>query len=413
MTTPHILIAGGGIVGLTLAHALKTRGIKATIFERDPDQGLRNQGWALSIHFGYNILLHYLSPEARDGVLKSSVDASVDFIDRNFDTIDARDLSLLHRLPVRGSHIRANRPKLRAVLCEGLDIHWGKQFKAYEITANGVVASFQDGSKYEGSMLIGCEGSLSPVRRQLVGPAAELYNLPIEGMAVIQTLPRAKMQPILKIDTLLFQAINPDTKTFLWHSVQGHDAETDTYDMLTYLSYPLEEASPFPQDASAAEIVANMKNRTGGFAPCLQDLVGGTGPEAFVTRVHLRDWIPVPYKSQGRIALAGDAGGAMVMYRGEGVNHGILDVALLAEAINEVYTRGGDAANLLDEYSEEVAARRKVYTMLSRDACIDAHGVVPPRSPLVKRDYPPPASLLKIRALHAAARKADDSENKF
>ncbi|KAJ6456813.1 hypothetical protein DFH09DRAFT_1503716 [Mycena vulgaris] len=249
-------------------------------------------------------------------------------------------------------------------------------------------------------MLIGCEGALSPAR--WAGSGTTVYNLLIDGMAVIQTLSRAQMERIRTIDLLMFQAINPDTKTFLWHSIQGHDTDSDTQDMLTNISYPIRD-SHLPQDASDADIVVDMKGRMGGFAQCLQDLVAGIGPEAPVTRVHLRDWILVPY------IQAGDAGGAMVMYRGEG--HGILGAAQLAEAINLVYNHGGDAAKLLDDLSEEVPERRKLFTMLSRNAYIDAHDVVPAGSPLVRMDYPPPPSLAKIHAIHAASRTGDEHRN--
>lgn len=40
----------GGIVGLSLSHALKRQGISSIVFERDVVQA-RNQGWALSIHW--------------------------------------------------------------------------------------------------------------------------------------------------------------------------------------------------------------------------------------------------------------------------------------------------------------------------------------------------------------------------
>lgn len=74
-----------------------------------------------------------------------------------------------------------------------------------------------------------------------------------------------------------------------------------------------------------------------------------------VSRISLKDWIPPPFDGAGqnRIALAGDAAGPvrirvsnpavasakeaqMTMYRGEGVNHGILDAALLAEGLLHV-----------------------------------------------------------------------------
>jgi 2-polyprenyl-6-methoxyphenol hydroxylase-like FAD-dependent oxidoreductase len=48
-STPHALIVGAGLGGLTLAQSLR-KGISFEIFERD-DGDLRSvQGWVISIH---------------------------------------------------------------------------------------------------------------------------------------------------------------------------------------------------------------------------------------------------------------------------------------------------------------------------------------------------------------------------
>ena len=46
----HVLIAGAGIVGLTIAQGCRENGIPFTIFERD-QAGSRTQGWALTLHW--------------------------------------------------------------------------------------------------------------------------------------------------------------------------------------------------------------------------------------------------------------------------------------------------------------------------------------------------------------------------
>jgi 2-polyprenyl-6-methoxyphenol hydroxylase-like FAD-dependent oxidoreductase len=47
MTPPRILIAGAGIAGLALKHALTTSGIDADIVERDPSPRISGTGLAL------------------------------------------------------------------------------------------------------------------------------------------------------------------------------------------------------------------------------------------------------------------------------------------------------------------------------------------------------------------------------
>ena len=48
--TPHVLILGAGLGGLTLAQLLRKKGISYEIFERDKDADDRLQGWAIALH---------------------------------------------------------------------------------------------------------------------------------------------------------------------------------------------------------------------------------------------------------------------------------------------------------------------------------------------------------------------------
>jgi 2-polyprenyl-6-methoxyphenol hydroxylase-like FAD-dependent oxidoreductase len=59
----HVLIAGAGIVGLTIAQGCKQNGIPFTIFERDDHRAARNQGWALTLHWCLRSLRRTVGPE--------------------------------------------------------------------------------------------------------------------------------------------------------------------------------------------------------------------------------------------------------------------------------------------------------------------------------------------------------------
>ena len=257
------------------------------------------------------------------------------------------------------------------------------------------------------------------VRNQICDNDDLLSPLPVESLAVIQTLSRDEVAPIRALDPLLFQAINPDTNVFLWHSIQGIENDGESLDMLTYISYPVKDASKaLPKDASDEEIIkgmpalsdplphvllspcTDMKAHTTGFAEPFKSLVMNITPEkSEVTRIQLKDWVSQPWEGHGRVTLAGDSAGPMTMYRGEGVNHGILDVACLSDgrstaahrvpiaqicaAIDQIVHRDAPAATTLKAYEAEVCARRQTFVPLSRQACLDAHDYIDKKSPLV------------------------------
>ncbi len=49
MTPPHVLVIGGGIGGLCLAHGLRGAGVPVTVFERDTRPEDRWEGYLLHI----------------------------------------------------------------------------------------------------------------------------------------------------------------------------------------------------------------------------------------------------------------------------------------------------------------------------------------------------------------------------
>lgn len=119
----------------------------------------------------------------------------------------------------------------------------------------------------------------------------------------------------------------------------------------------------------------------------------------------------------------------MTMYRGEGVNHGILDAFLLAHTILTVVKgEAGDAnaavrknsllscGTLADEsmegvhvqlkkYEGDLCKRRQFSIPLSYQACIDGHSMPKPDSPLVNLYEMPTDELARAMALCGAARK--------
>lgn len=64
----HVLIAGSGITGLTLAQGCRQHGIPYTLFEKDPSANARTQGWSLTLHFGLEPLERTIGPELSNRV---------------------------------------------------------------------------------------------------------------------------------------------------------------------------------------------------------------------------------------------------------------------------------------------------------------------------------------------------------
>ena len=383
-----VLIIGGGVVGLSLAHGLAKAGIPFEIFERDTDTDARDQGWAITLHWCLPFLRNLLTPEALALVEDSQVDPEVAKNDTgNFLFLNIANLETKFRIPPNDRR-RVSRTRFRNALLQdervGGHVHWGRKLKDIAVNGDTVTASFEDGTSVEGSLLIGAEGSNSRTR-QFVAPET-YHNQPLDvkflGAAVDMTPEQVK--PLRDIDPLLFQGCHPDTNDFLWISMLDTPAtngsagtSSEYYKVQIALSWPVKTPQDTVMPDTDAARATEIKRRAANFHPVLRDavaLLDETEEGSTAREILLQDWPCLPWDYHGGlVTLIGDAAHAMTMYRGEAANHGIKDAYHLAAALDDVYSGRKSKAEALAEYEAEMRERTSVAVLWSREACIGAH----------------------------------------
>ncbi|KAF8586489.1 FAD/NAD(P)-binding domain-containing protein [Ramaria rubella] len=396
---PSIFLFVGGLVGLVLAQGLKKHDVPYTVYERESEAHAREQGWSITIHWSLPVLQQIL-PESIFAKLDSvAVDPLLEKDAGNFLVLDARNLDIICKIPPNERRVRANRGKLRDLLLQDLNVEFGKDLSSYDTSFGYVMASFTDGTTAKGTLLVGCDGSKSTVRRSLVGAESSMLNqLPVQMKGVTQRMSQARVAPLRALDPLLFLAINPETGIFLWHSIQNiiveKEGEEPVYEVQTMISQLIKGPEDvLPEEASNLDRMKDMKKKVAGFTEPLLSTVIDIPEDTKVVSLSIGDWIPQGWDGQGLITLAGDAAGAMTMYRGEGANHGFLDAACLASLLVDVRKGRKTQVEALLNYETELRERREIAIPLSRAAALDAHNGIPARnSPLVSGRFAPATS---------------------
>jgi 2-polyprenyl-6-methoxyphenol hydroxylase-like FAD-dependent oxidoreductase len=299
----------------------------------------------------------------------------------NFIFLNLETLETKFRIPPNERR-RVNREKIRKLLLdEVIDrVHWNRRFVGIEKAEDGIVAVFKDGSRVEGSVIVGSEGSNSRTR-QLVAP--ETYRnvrLPVRLTGLAVDLTPEQVRPLRELDPLLFQGCHPSSSTFLWVSMidtpesngtKGTDAERYRVQILMSWLYksPGDEVKP-----TQAERLKEMKRRAEVFHENLRGVVQSMPDDTGCVEIVLQDWPHLDWDNHGgRVTLAGDAAHAMTMYRGEAANHGILDALKLCGVLESVHTGVQSTEEAIGQYETELKRRAIPAVLLSRQACLDAH----------------------------------------
>ena len=360
----QVLVVGGGIGGLCLAHGLVRAGIDVQVAERTHARTDWVQGYRIHIDPDGSRGLHACLPTASWARFCDTVsDEAATF---SFRTEQLAPLLVIEAEqagdPV-AQHHGISRIALREVLLDGLDhvVAFGREFERYETLPSGRVrAHFADGTTADADLLVGADGANSRVRGQLLPHARRLDTgvttiagkYPLTGEeARGHDEPGGHNQPggretrgdgglppeLLAGPTTVLPPGPGGMFTAVWRGDRTRTAAVPAgappgllFDTTTdYVFWAYADATfPLLDGLTGAELTAVVADRITGWSPGLRRLVAGSAPET-VSALRIRSAEPVRAWPTGPVTLLGDAIHNMTPMAGIGANTALRDADLL------------------------------------------------------------------------------------
>lgn len=332
MTAP-VLIAGGGVGGLTLALSLHERGIPCEVFEAAPE--------VKQLGVGINTLPHAIQELSALGLLEA-LDAiairtrELRYLDRFGNRIwtEARGLHAGHEAPQFSIH----RGRLHGVLWQAAmerlgpaRIHTNKRLQGYMQDRSAVTVRFTDGSTRRGKALVGADGIHSALRA-LMHP----HDGGIRWNG-IQMWRGAVDWPVFEGGDVMTVAGDMREKLVLYPIAAGATPQTRLTNWVVCAQIgDAKQPPPRREDWSRPGRLEDVLPHVQRFrVPWLdvEALVRAT-PEFWEYPMCDRD--PLPHWTEGRVTLLGDAAHPMYPVGSNGASQAILDARLLARLLDEM-----------------------------------------------------------------------------
>ncbi|KAJ2963700.1 hypothetical protein NQZ79_g1295 [Umbelopsis isabellina] len=380
MAIQKVIIIGGGPAGLVLAHGLQKNGIPYEVYERDESPTSRDQGLAISLHWALPYIEKCMSPEHYKNIARASVNPN-DADNVTFVVVDGASGKTLVRIngaphSKASKSYRVSRKKLRDFLEDGVEINWNKRFKEYELTDDGVIVRFEDGSIARGDILVGADGARSRVCDQLCGDKIEKVVLPFVFVAVTIPVNRKQYQQVHDISAthgvVTGPSFGPEGNRSVFFSMLDIDEANDKYKILIVMTWKNSSGeNDLPEDqASRVKLIKEI----GALYcdPFKSIILGMKGDEAIWT-TKIIEKMPSPWNGYGKVTLIGDSAHSMSMARGEGGNHAIRDAAELCEYLVDANSGKLTAAQALSDYEKDMIKRGASAVVASRDAIFNRH----------------------------------------
>lgn len=348
MSTPAVttvLVAGGGIGGLSAAIALSALGMRVTVAERSAvgaeGAGITIQNQGLECLQALGVLDECIA----HGYVKWSGSLFDNFFDaagnrRPTGPLPTREQDGLPAL------IMLYRPRLAEILtrrAEELGATVRRKCTVTEVTDLGsrVKVRFEDGGVNSFDLVVGADGTNSRIRKQLFGDrVVSTYSGNMSLRWVKRNAPEGQ------IGFYIGEASEP---------VVVHYPE----DALVYVASGIDMEN---RPVSQKEAVELFRRVLSGFpAPFVQELLACVeDDDEVIARPYMLHNLPAPWHV-GRIVLLGDAVHTMSAHLASGGVIALEDSIVLAEELN----RGVS----LDEALESYGKRRSIRTFFAVDAC--------------------------------------------
>jgi 2-polyprenyl-6-methoxyphenol hydroxylase-like FAD-dependent oxidoreductase len=335
-----VLIVGGGIAGLTLALSLHQAGLSCRVFEAAP--AFKPLG------VGVNLLPHAMRELTELGLLEalSAVGVAtreIVFCNRFGQTItteprgrfagyDWPQLSI-HRADLHAVLLAA----VQARLGEGAVVV-GKRFLQAAQNADRVTAHFDDGTAVHGAALIGADGIHSAVRRQLhphEGPPS------YQGINMWRGVTRAK--PFLTGASMIIGGWLEVGKMVVYPIRNAIDAQG--HQLINWVA-EIQSPRNVQQDWNLAGKLEDFLPTFKGWRFDWLDVVALMQQAEQILEYPMVDRDPLPFWTQARITLMGDAAHPMYPRGSNGAGQAILDARVLAACLRE----SNDVTTALQSY---------------------------------------------------------------
>lgn len=316
----EILIAGGGIGGLSAALALALKGRRVRVLEKAPEFGEIGYG----IQMGPNVsrmldrlgVLQALEPLAvfPDALILADALSNEELtrisLGSAFRTRYGYRYFVIHRRDLHGGLLEACRRRGEIVL------EASRGLTGFEEQKDCLLVRCENGAQYEGAALIGAEGLWSPTRAAVVGDGAPR---PAGHFVYRGVVPSEQILDQSRIDSMT-----------IWVGPALH-----------LVQYRLRGGAVMNNVATIASRRFRRGDKDCGGPDELEEIFARTHPHVrdmlrYVSRE--RNWVlhdrePVTNWSRGRVTLLGDAAHPTLQYLAQGANMAIEDAVVLAEKV--------------------------------------------------------------------------------
>ena len=341
MTDQPILIAGGGIGGLSAALGLGLKGFDVVVLEKAPKLGEIGAG----IQIGPNAFhaFDYLGvgDEAREQAVYIDMLRLMDAmsgeeimhlpLDEPFRKRFGNPYAVVHRADLHGVLLTACERSAR------VDLRVNSEVVGYEQDGTSVTAMLASGERVTGAALIGADGLRSNIRESLVGDGEPL----VSGHSTYRSVIPTEKMP----DDLRWNAAT------LWAGPKCHIVHYPLSGWKVFnLVVTYHNDAPEPVTGQPVPIEEVRKGFGHICEQARQIIEHGTDWRLWV----LCDREPIDNWVDGRVALLGDAAHPMMQYYAQGACMAMEDAVCLSHMMDG---HGGDVEAALGDYRDHRMVR--------------------------------------------------------
>jgi len=317
----EIAIVGGGIGGLTAALSLQHKGFHVSVFERV--EALREVGAGLVVSGPSMNALDFLGVGDRIRALAGERPPNGYFDLKHYATGQVLAAGL--GAAQQGSYA-VHRADLQMALLDAVvandpaAVHVDHEFRDLVQDAEGVTASFTNGTSVRADALIGCDGVGSTVRSHVFGSEPVVFTGKVSFRGLI---PAERVTPTIYAESGSFY-VGPDRMLVLYH-VRG----TALMNLVAHARQLGWEQEGWSIPASVPELVDLYDD----FADPVRETIEAV-PAENLFKWALRDREPLPVWTRGRVSMLGDAAHPMLPFLGQGGNMAMEDGMVLGRCLD-------------------------------------------------------------------------------